>query len=57
MIKFSEFFDEFVHIVNGIEMNWVDLKGTKTERLRLKSYLSQPLIMSRSQKDGRVHLR
>ena len=39
MIKFSEFFDEFVHIVNDIEMNWVDLEGDEDREVKIKELL------------------
>lgn len=39
MIKFSEYFEEFVHLVNEIEMNWVDLDGDADREVKIKDML------------------
>ena len=39
MIKFSEFFDAFVNIVNETEMSWVDLEGDEDREVKIKELL------------------
>lgn len=39
MIKFSEFFDEFNHLVDEIDMLWSDLEGDAERDIKIKEIL------------------
>lgn len=39
MIKFSEFFEEFVNLVDEIEINWSDLEGDADRDIKLKELI------------------
>ena len=39
MIKFSEFFEEFVHLIDEIDMNMIDLQDDPERDIKLKDVL------------------
>jgi hypothetical protein len=41
MIKFSEYFEEFIQIVDEIEMHWMDLEGDEERDIKIKDILKQ----------------
>lgn len=41
MIKFSEFFDEFVSLVDEIEIHWDELEGDSEREIKVKEIIKQ----------------
>lgn len=39
MIKFSEFFEEFVNLVDEIELQWAELEGDSERELKIKDLI------------------
>lgn len=39
MIKFSEFYEEFINLVDEVEMHWMDLEADEERELKIKDLI------------------